>query len=165
MTGMSAVASFPDAAFPAGPRSGMSQRRIAKVAQAIRQVVSSAILIGLRDPRVKRVTVLNVEVPPDLRSAKVYVSIMGDDKAARLSLQGLESARGWLQKKIADELELRYTPILSFVVDEGVKRSIEASRVLKELDSPTAAEDDDTGDLEDAFEKIDDSGDDDEDSG
>jgi ribosome-binding factor A len=143
----------------------MSQRRIAKVAQAIRQVVSSAILIGMRDPRVKRVTVLNVEVPPDLRSAKIYVSIMGDDKAARLSLQGLESARGWLQKKIADELELRYTPILSFVVDEGVKRSIEASRMLQELNSGTAAEEDATGDIDDGLDETDNSGDDDEDSG
>jgi ribosome-binding factor A len=90
---------------------------------------------------------------------------MGDDKAARLSLQGLESARGWLQKKIADELELRYTPILSFVVDEGVKRSIEASRMLKELNSGTAAEEDATSDIENAIDETDDSGDDDEDSG
>jgi ribosome-binding factor A len=141
----------------------MSQRRIAKVAQAIRQVVSSAILIEMRDPRVKRVTVLNVEVPPDLRSAKIYVSIMGDDKAARLSLQGLESARGWLQKKIADELELRYTPILSFIVDEGVKRSIEASRMLKDLD-PSAASEGETGDLDDVLDETGDSGND-EDSG
>lgn len=140
----------------------MSQRRIAKVAQAIRQVVSSAILIEMRDPRVKRVTVLNVEVPPDLRSAKIYVSIMGDEKAARLSLQGLESARGWLQKKIADELELRYTPILSFVVDEAVKKSIEAARMLKDLNPGTATDDDDASGLDDDFEEPDDSEDNDD---
>jgi ribosome-binding factor A len=112
---------------------GMNTRRTAKVAQAIRQVVSSAILIELRDPRVKNVTVVNVEVPADLRSAKIYVSILGDEKAARLALQGLGSARGWLQSKIADEIDLRYTPILSFVVDEGVKKSIAAAKLLREI--------------------------------
>jgi ribosome-binding factor A len=111
----------------------MNTRRTAKVAQAIRQVVSSAILIELRDPRVKNVTVVNVEVPADLRSAKIYVSILGDEKAARLALQGLGSARGWLQSKIADEIDLRYTPILSFVVDEGVKKSIAAAKLLREI--------------------------------
>lgn len=115
----------------------MSQRRTAKVAQALRQVVSSAILLELRDPRVKRITVLNVEVPADLRTAKVYVSVMGDERAARLSLAGLESARGWLQQKIADELELRYTPILTFIVDEGVKKSIAASVLLREIQPAT----------------------------
>lgn len=118
----------------------MSQRRIAKVAQALRQVVSTAILMELRDPRVKRVTVLNVEVPPDLRSAKVYVSVLGDDSAARLSLKGLESARGFLQKRIADELDLRWTPILTFVLDDGVKKSIEASRLLREVQGSEADE-------------------------
>ncbi|MBX3444206.1 MAG: 30S ribosome-binding factor RbfA [Planctomyces sp.] len=109
----------------------MSQRRIAKVSQAIRQVVSSAILMEMRDPRVKKVTVLNVEVPPDLRSAKVYVSVLGEDKDARLTLQGLNSARGWLQSRIADELDLRYTPILSFILDDGIKKSIQASQLLR----------------------------------
>lgn len=111
----------------------MQTRRTAKVAEAIRQVVSSAILIELRDPRVKNVTVLHVEVAPDLRSAKVYVSVLGDEKAQRLSLQGLEASRGWLQSKIADQLQLRLTPILSFIADPGVKKSIEVSKMLREI--------------------------------
>lgn len=111
----------------------MKTRRTAKVAEAIRQVVSSAILIELRDPRVQNVTVLHVEVPSDLRTAKVFVSILGDEKTERLTLQGLEAARGWLQSKIADQLQLRLTPILKFVVDNGVKKSIEVSKMLREL--------------------------------
>ena len=110
----------------------MSQRRTAKVAQAIRQVVSTAILTELRDPRVKKVTVLNVEVPPDLRSAKVYVSVMGEEREGHLVLRGLQSARGFLQSRIADEIDLRWTPILEFVLDAGVKRSIETSKLLRE---------------------------------
>ena len=110
----------------------MSHRRTAKVAQAIRQVVSTAILTELRDPRVKKVTVLNVEVPPDLRSAKVYVSVMGEEREGYLVLRGLQSARGFLQSRIADEIDLRWTPILEFVLDAGVKRSIETSKLLRE---------------------------------
>ncbi|TWT58600.1 Ribosome-binding factor A [Thalassoglobus neptunius] len=111
----------------------MKSRRTAKVAEAIRQVVSSAILIELRDPRVKNVTVLNVDVAGDLRTAKVYVSILGDEKTELLSLKGLNAARGWLQSRIADQLQLRLTPVLTFLVDGGVKKSIEVSRRLHEL--------------------------------
>ncbi len=111
----------------------MSQRRTAKVAQAIRQVVSTAILTELRDPRVKKVTVLNVEVPPDLRSAKIYVSVLGEEREGFLTLRGLQSARGFLQSRIADELDLRWTPILEFVLDNGVKKSIETAKLLREV--------------------------------
>jgi len=115
----------------------LSQRRLARVAQAIKQVVSQAILTEMRDPRAKHITVLAVEVPEDLRTAKVYVSVMGEQKAERLSLKGLDAARGWLQKRIADELDLRWTPILTFVLDPGVKKSLEISRTLREQLPPT----------------------------
>ncbi len=115
----------------------MTTRRTAKVAEAIRQVVSSAILFELRDPRVKNVTVLRAEVPTDLRTAKIYVSVLGDEKMERLSLQGLNAARGWIQSRIADELQLRLTPVLTFVLDQGVKKSIEVSQLLRELQPPT----------------------------
>ncbi|WP_437185493.1 30S ribosome-binding factor RbfA [Planctomicrobium sp. SH668] len=117
----------------------MSTRRTARVAQAIRQVVSTAVLIELRDPRVKNVTVLHVEVPVDLRTAKVYVSIMGDEKMESLSLKGLEAARGWIQSRIADELDLRSTPVLTFIVDRGIKKSIEVSKLLRQHE-PMAGE-------------------------
>jgi ribosome-binding factor A len=111
----------------------MSSRRTAKVAEAVREQVSTTILFGLKDPRVKNVTVTRVEVSPDLRNAKVYVSVMGDEKAQRLTLRGLESARGFLQAKLAERVKIRYTPILHFQLDQGVKRSIEASRLLREV--------------------------------
>jgi ribosome-binding factor A len=109
----------------------LSQRRLARVAQAIKQVVSQAILMEMRDPRAKNITVIAVEVPEDLRTAKVYVSVMGDPKTERLSLQGLNAARGFLQQRIAEELDLRWTPILAFVIDPGVKKSVEISRTLR----------------------------------
>ena len=110
----------------------MSQRRLARVAQAIKQVVSQAILTEMRDPRAKNITVIAVEVPEDLRTAKVYVSVMGDPKIEKLSLKGLDAARGWLQQRIAEQLDLRWTPVLTFVIDPGVKKSLEISRTLRE---------------------------------
>ena len=112
----------------------MSSRRTAKVAEAIRQVVSTAILFGLRDPRVKNVTILRVETPVDLRTSKVYVSVLGDEKTQRLTMKGLIAACGYLQAKIAEELDLRFTPVLTFILDQGVKKSIAASQLLRKLD-------------------------------
>lgn len=129
----------------------MSTRRTARVAEAIRQVVSSAILFGLRDPRVKNITVLHVEVPVDLRTAKVYISIMGDKKTEVLCMQGLNSARGWLQSQIAEKLDLRYTPVLTFVVDPGIKKSAEVSQMLREISPLSSDEQDALSDIPDDF--------------
>jgi ribosome-binding factor A len=95
----------------------MPSRRIAKVNRAILETLSSTILFELRDPRVKNVTILNVETTDDLKACKVRVGVRGDAKAQSLTLHGLESARGFLQSKIAHRLETRYTPILKFVLE------------------------------------------------
>lgn len=111
----------------------MSSRRVQKAAQAIREVVSMAILADLKDPRIAGVTVTYVDVSGDMRQAKVHVSVMGDDTQQNLSLHGLQSAAGYLQKKIARRIDTRYTPRLTFVLDMGVKKSIEISRLLSEV--------------------------------
>jgi len=95
-----------------------------------------AILTELHDPRVKNVTVVGVEVLPDMKSAKVFVSIMGSEKEQQLSLSGLQNAAGFLQKKISDRIETRYTPRLTFVLDKGVKNSLEINRILREVLPP-----------------------------
>jgi len=98
-----------------------------------------AILADLNDPRVRDVTVTYVEVSGDLRAAKVHVSVMGDETRQELSLRGLQNSAGFLQAKIAERIDLRYTPRLNFILDQGVKKSIEISQILKEVlqDSPT----------------------------
>jgi len=111
----------------------MPSRRVLKVAEAIREVVSMAILAELNDPRVRDITVTYVEVSGDLRRAKVHVSVMGDEVKQELSLRGLKSAAGFLQSKIAGRIDTRYTPRIEFVLDQGVKRSIEISRILDEV--------------------------------
>lgn len=128
----------------------MSSRRTQKAAEAIREVVSMAILTELKDPRVSDVTVTFVEVSPDMRQAKIHVSVMGDETKQQLSLRGLQNAAGFLQTKVAKRIDTRYTPRLAFVLDLGVKRSIEISRILKSVlpaelaDDVTDAADDET---------------------
>jgi ribosome-binding factor A len=111
----------------------MSSRRVLKAAEAIRHVVSMAILTDLNDPRVQNVTVTYVEVSPDLREAKVHVSVMGDESKQRLTLAGLRSAAGYLQSKISDQVETRYVPRLQFQLDMGVKKSIEMAEILRRV--------------------------------
>ncbi len=110
----------------------MKTHRLARVAEAIREVASETILFELRDPRVKRVTVTRAEVSGDLQHAKVFVSIMGTDKEQKLTLRGLKHAAGFVQSKLADRLQTRYTPQVTFVLDEGVKKSLEVTRLINE---------------------------------
>jgi ribosome-binding factor A len=114
----------------------MSSRRALKTAAAIREVVSMAILAELRDPRVRNVTVTYVEVSDDLRNAKVHVSVMGDETQQNLTLHGLQNAAGFLQAKVAKGVEMRYTPRLTFFLDQGVKKSIEVAEILRRVLPP-----------------------------
>ena len=100
-----------------------------------------AILRDISDPRVQGVTVTRAEVTPDLREAKVHVSIMGDEAKQKLCLHGLKSAAGFLQSKIAARIDTRYTPKIEFVVDMGVKKSIEIASILKRVLPPEPAGD------------------------
>ena len=113
----------------------MVSRRVARLSQAVREVVSTAILFHLRDPRIKNVTVLRVEVAGDVRTAKVYVSVLGTEKERALCLHGLNASRGFIQSKVADRIETRYTPVLKFVLEDAVSSGAEeADRILKELE-------------------------------
>ena len=110
----------------------MKHHRLARVAEAIREAASEAILFHLKDPRVKFTTVTRAEVSADLQHAKVYVSVMGSDRDRSLTLHGLKSAAGFIQSKVADRMKSRYVPILEFVLDEGVRNSMEVARLLAE---------------------------------
>jgi ribosome-binding factor A len=117
----------------------MASRRTLKAAEAIREVVSMAILTEIRDPRIQNVTVTGVEVAPDMRTAKVLVSVMGDDGKQQLCLRGLTNSAGFLQSKIAKRIDTRYTPRLTFELDQGVKKSLEVGKILFELAQERAA--------------------------
>lgn len=110
----------------------MKTHRLARVAEVIREVASETILFELRDPRVKGVTVTRAEVSGDLQHAKVFVSIMGTEKEQSLCMHGLKNSAGFVQAKLAKRLQTRHTPLVTFVLDQGVKKSIEMTRLINE---------------------------------
>ena len=115
----------------------MKTHRLARVAEAIREVASETILFELRDPRIKGVTVTRTEVSGDLQHAKVYVSVMGSTQEQQLCMHGLCHAAGFVQSKLATRLQTRFTPVIQFVLDQGVKKSIEITRLINvALDNP-----------------------------
>jgi ribosome-binding factor A len=110
----------------------MKTHRLARVREVIREVASETILFGMKDPRIKGVTVTRAEVTGDLQHAKVYVSIMGTASEQALCLQGLKHAAGFVQSKLGDRMKTRFTPTVRFEIDKGVKNSIEVSRLINE---------------------------------
>ena len=111
----------------------MSSRRVLKAAQAVREVVGMAIIADLKDPRIKDATVTMVEVSPDMRQAKVHVSVMGDETKQNLCIKGLQSSAGYLQSKIGNRIDTRYTPKIQFVLDKGIKNAMTVARILEEV--------------------------------
>ena len=103
-----------------------------------------AILTELRDPRIRNITVTYVEMAGDMRQAKVHVSVMGDETQQNLSLRGLQNASGFLQQKVAQRIDSRYTPRLTFVLDQGLKHALEVNRILDDVLPVKQDEADDT---------------------
>jgi ribosome-binding factor A len=113
----------------------MVSGRMRRVDEAVRQVLADALAAELKDPRVGFVTVTDVTTSPDLRSARVYVSVLGDAAAREASMDGLRHAHGYLQGRIASELHLRRTPTLEFRYDETTDRAARVERLLREHES------------------------------
>ena len=110
----------------------MPTDRMRRVDEAIRQVIADELAGELADPRVGFVTVTAVNTSPDLRSAHVYVSVLGDQAAREDTLEGLRSAHGLLQRRIASELHLRRTPTLRFDYDSTTDRALRVEALLRE---------------------------------
>jgi ribosome-binding factor A len=119
----------------------MKTHRLARVAEVIREVASETVLFHLQDPRIKNVTVTRAEVSGDLQHAKVFVSIMGSDKEQDLCMHGLKRSAGYVQSKLGNRLKTRFTPSVRFVKDEGVKQSIEITRLIHEAMAQSRSED------------------------
>src|SRR5256714_2581185 len=103
--------------------------RMRRVNEAVREVVSQG--VGeLKDPRVGFVTVTAVDTSPDLRHARVFVSVLGDEKQREESLAGLSSSHGYLQARVASRLRLKRTPTLAFEYDPSAERVMRISELL-----------------------------------
>jgi ribosome-binding factor A len=106
--------------------------RMRRVNESIKEVLSEAVG-SLQDPRIGFVTVTGVETSPDLRHARVFVSVLGSERKREQTLAGLASAHGILQSRIADELRLKRTPTLAFEYDPSVERGVRMSQLIDEL--------------------------------
>ena len=110
----------------------MAGPRMRRVNEVLREVVGAAIANDLSDPRIGFVTVTSVETSPDLRTAKVFVSVLGDEQARAESLEGLRSSHGVLQTRIAAETRMKRTPTLSFHYDDTIEQGVRISQLLDE---------------------------------
>ena len=109
--------------------------RMRRVNESVRQVLSES-LPELKDPRIGFVTVTGVETSPDLRQARVFVSVLGSKKVRAKTLEGLEAAHGVLQSHLARALRMKRTPTLSFEYDPTVEEGVRMSKLIDELVEP-----------------------------
>jgi ribosome-binding factor A len=112
----------------------MSTGRMRRVDEAIRQVLGDALAGELKDPRVGFVTVTDVRTSADLSHARVYVSVLGDADIRQASMDGLDSAHGFLQRRVADELRLKRTPTLEFTYDDTTDRALRVDALIDEIE-------------------------------
>ncbi len=113
-------------------RAAMPAARMRRINEVLREVVGAAISTDLKDPRIGFVTVTSVETSPDLRTAKVFVSVLGSEAEREASLAGLRSSHGVIQSRIAAETRMKRTPTLTFHYDETIERGMRISRLLDE---------------------------------
>ena len=110
----------------------------------VQRVLAEIIRSGIKDPRIAPLTsVVSVEVAPDLKTCKAWISVLGEEKAVTDTLAGLKSAEGFIKTKLARELNLRNTPEIRFIMDQSIaygvsmsRRIDEGNRDLKEADQP-----------------------------
>jgi ribosome-binding factor A len=110
----------------------MATPRMRRINEVLREVIGTAIATDLSDPRIGFVTVTSVETSPDLRTARVHVSVLGDEATREETLSGLRSSHGVIQSRIAAETRMKRTPTLSFEYDPTVERGMRISRLLEE---------------------------------
>ena len=107
-----------------------------RVNELMREVIGAAIAGELSDPRIGFVTVTSVETAPDLRSARVYVSVLGGEEEREATLEGLRSSHGVLQSRIAAETRMRRTPTLTFHYDDTIEKGVRISHLLEDEPEP-----------------------------
>jgi ribosome-binding factor A len=110
----------------------MAGPRMRRINEVLREVVGAAVAGELNDPRIGFVTVTSVETSPDLRAAKVYVSVLGDEEEREESLNGLRSSHGVIQARIAAETRMKRTPTLTFHYDDTIEKASRVSELLEE---------------------------------
>jgi ribosome-binding factor A len=114
----------------------MTYKRTDRVNALLQRELGTLISEELRDPRIAFPTVTGVEVTPDLRSARVHVSVLGDDEKIASTLQALEKAKAFLRRELGSRTELRYIPALTFISDRSAERSARITTLLRAAKQP-----------------------------
>jgi ribosome-binding factor A len=122
-------------------------RRTERIASLIRETIGALLIKKMSDPRIDpaRTSITRVEVPADLLTAKVYVSIMGTEAEQRTAIRALQHASGHIQQLMMREIELRNTPILSFELDVQYKKAIETQAILQQVSEELRRKDEERG--------------------
>jgi ribosome-binding factor A len=111
----------------------MSTQRAARVGDQMREELARLIRDEMKDPRIGFVSIVKAEVTNDLRHAKIYVSVLGDDQQKKESLKGLTSASGFLRSELGHAMQLRYIPELHFVLDESIEHGAKIAQLLVQV--------------------------------
>lgn len=116
----------------------MNIKRVNRISEEVKRVISELIYNGLKDPRISSMTTItNVEVTRDLRYANIYVSVLGNKEEKEETLKGLESAKGFIRKEIGNRIDLRYIPEPLFKIDESIEQGIYMSKLIDEVNKGT----------------------------
>ena len=119
----------------------MASRRKERVSRLLKETISRVMQREISDPRLGFVTVTYVDLSPDLKSAKIYVSVLGEDGVISRTMKSLVHSAGFIRRSVANSVSLRSVPRLNFVLDESGKRSVEISRIIDEAAGETSEDD------------------------
>lgn len=112
----------------------MNNKRINRISEEVRKVVSDLLFNGLKDPRIKPMTsVTRVEVTRDLRFARIYISILGDEIEKQETIEGFKNAKGYIRREIGNRIDLRYVPEPIFILDQSIEEAINLSKLIDEV--------------------------------
>ena len=126
----------------------MSSQRPGRVQEALRQEISKIVQGEMKDPRVGFITVTKVDLTKDLRYARVYFSILGEDKDKKLALKGLNNAKGYIKGLVADRVKLRFMPEIAFAIDESLEHTKHIYDILDQIKRERSDAKGDRGDKE-----------------
>lgn len=122
----------------------MSLKRLGRISEEIKRIVSTTLMNELKDPRISSMTsITSVEVTRDLRYAKIYVTVLGNEQDKEETIKGLESSKGFIRKEIGVQLNLRYTPEPLFYLDKSIEHGFKISKILNDINNNNSGRKDD----------------------
>ncbi len=114
-----------------------------RINEEVMRELSNIIRLEVKDPRISPVTsVVSVEVAPDLKTCKAYISVLGDDEAVKKTIEGLKSSAGFIRRELAHRINLRNTPEITFVSDQSIAYAAKMSKLIDEVNAPLHAKED-----------------------